>query len=284
MGLTPEQRAFRRGGIGSSDIGAIAGLNPWKNRYDVYCDKRGLVEPEPDSLVIRIGNLVESLIADLYEEETGDKLERSGTLQHPDEHWMLATPDRIVKGKRRIVEIKWVGWRLAHHWTIDDEGVPPYVRTQADWLNQVTGFDETDVAALIGGEEFRIYRVRRHEALGARLRDIGREFWFENVVPGIAPPVDGSDNARAMLEAIFAKHRPPMKHSTPEIDEWIEKLTEAKEQVKSAKAAATLAENKIAEYIGELDGLESDLGRVYWKRSKGDKKRSFRFFPRGVGA
>ena len=40
--LTDAQKAVRRGGLGSSDIGAVAGLSPYARPIDAHCDATGL--------------------------------------------------------------------------------------------------------------------------------------------------------------------------------------------------------------------------------------------------
>lgn len=41
MPITQKQREFRRSHIGSSDIAAILGKDPYKTAYDVWLDKTG---------------------------------------------------------------------------------------------------------------------------------------------------------------------------------------------------------------------------------------------------
>jgi predicted phage-related endonuclease len=44
MSLTPEQIAIRRTRIGSSEVGAILGIDPYKSAYDVWTEK--MLPPE----------------------------------------------------------------------------------------------------------------------------------------------------------------------------------------------------------------------------------------------
>jgi hypothetical protein len=68
----------------------------------------------------------------------------------------------------------------------------------------VTGHDWADVAVLIGGQDFRIYRVNRDEDKIADL--IAREtvFW-QHVVMDTQPAPDGSDDAGAALSWLFPR-------------------------------------------------------------------------------
>jgi hypothetical protein len=78
------------------------------------------------------------------------------------------------------------------------------VAYQCQVLHQlaVTGHDWADVAVLIGGQDFRIYRVNRDEDKIADL--IAREtvFW-QHVLLDTQPAPDGSDDAGAALSWLF---------------------------------------------------------------------------------
>ena len=284
--LTPEQLALRMQGIGSSEIGAIAGLYPptptWSTAHDVYLRKRGLVDDKPPTLRTRIGEIVEELTAQLYVEQMGATLatSTSTTLVHPELAWVLATPDRMVTtGDRRGLEIKWVGHRVSDHWSLrEEDGVPDYVRAQCEWQMLVTGCDRWDVAAILGGEEFGIWRLERHPAISERLLEIGRRFWFEHVVPGVPPAIDGSENARNMLEALFKQTRGEYIRATPIAERWIEHYLAAMSDIAAAKKRKAEAENALRNVIGENAGLESARGRAHCKVSGTNKRRTFRFF------
>lgn len=277
--LTQDDQALRATRLGSSEIGAVAGLNPWMSKYDVYCVKRGLVESEQrDGLAVRVGHICEGLTAQLYEEETGSTLEPGRTLTHPEHEWVVASPDRFVVGADRLLEVKFVGWRLCAAWSREEDGVPDYVRAQVAWQMLVTGRPVCDVAALLGGEEFRIYRIEHHAELAARLLEIGERFWREHVLAGVPPSADGSESARDMLEAIFRRTRPELIRATTPAEFWVEKFIAADADLKAAERRKTEATNKLCEFIGEAEGLESAHGKFYWRRAKGDRRRTFRFF------
>jgi hypothetical protein len=73
-----------------------------------------------------------------------------------------------------ILEIKTASYHSAPQW---EEGIPVAYQCQVLHQLAVTGHDWADVAVLIGGQDFRIYRVNRDEDKIADL--IAREtvFW-----------------------------------------------------------------------------------------------------------
>lgn len=114
---------------------------------------------------------------------------------------MLANVDREVVGAGdvQILECKTAGIHGARLWR---DGVPEYVQLQVMHQLAVTGHRAADVAVLIGGQELRIFRIERDEALIARLIALEQEFW-EMVQSGTAPPGDGSESSEKALRYLY---------------------------------------------------------------------------------
>ena len=73
--LTEEEwLAWRKKGIGGSDVAAALHLSPYKTARDLYFDKIG-VEPtveQPDkSITFAIGHLLEDVVAQIFSKKTG---------------------------------------------------------------------------------------------------------------------------------------------------------------------------------------------------------------------
>ena len=284
--LTAEQIELRKTGVGSSDIGAVAGLSPYASPLDVWLQKRGLATVEENE-AMRWGTAMEPVIASTYERAhlaDGEHLftpdciwpdSVQGTLQHPEEPWILASPDRVVMhyddrlhgAKRRLVEIKTVSHRSAHHWGDAHDDVPPWYRAQIEWQMLVTGVTTCDLAALIGGAELRVYRLTHDPELAAMLVAIGRTFW-RHVEAGTEPPVDGSPAWRAYLEARFPRERGAMLRATPAAEEIAARLADARARKSAAEADEELAANELRAVIGEAAGVEGEGWRATWKAPK----------------
>ena len=65
----------RKNYIGGSDLGAIAGLNPYRTALDVYLDKTSDDITEETSPAMRWGNFLEDVVAKAYSEDTGYDVE-----------------------------------------------------------------------------------------------------------------------------------------------------------------------------------------------------------------
>lgn len=280
--LTPEQLALRKHTIGSSEVGAAIGLNPWQTPHELWAIKRGLMVSE-ENHATRWGQKIESLLAEMYSEDTGAELAHFGTVVHPEHSWVSATPDRAVFGTRRLCELKCVGWRSALHWGPGPEDVPDYYRAQIEWQCFVAGADECDVAALIGGTDFRIYRIKRSEILLRSIFNAAREFWGL-VESGTPPSADGSEGARRMLSTVFPRSdRKLLKPATAEAEVLAASLAAAREAKASAEAEEARLENLFREHIADAEGVAGRGWRATWKSTK-TGTRQFLFKKKGEAA
>ena len=221
----------RRTGIGSSDAATAVGLNPYQSQLELWMQKTGkadllpAIDPNDDTSPMFWGTLLEPIVAAHYTKRTGNKVRRvNAVLQHPKHPWMLANVDREVVGASevQILECKTAGIHGARLWK---DGVPEYVQLQVMHQLAVTGHKAADVAVLIGGQELRIFRIERDEALIARLIEMEHAFW--QLVESNTPPAgDGSDSAekalrlnrpgfcRQLRASYFLSNRSPYEQST----------------------------------------------------------------------
>src|SRR5690606_7914020 len=145
--------------------------------------------------------LREPSVAAHYTKRTGRKVRRvTAGLQHPGHPWMLGNGDREVIGAPdvRLLECRTAGIHGARLWR---DGVPQCV--QVPVMHQVAWTDKqaADVVVLVGGQELRIVRIERDEALIARLIALEKAFW-DMVQSGTAPAGDGSDSAEQALRCL----------------------------------------------------------------------------------
>jgi hypothetical protein len=103
--------AQRRTGIGGSDAASIFNVG-YGCRRRLFYDKRGIEPDYPfdESLIIKLGNLMEPFFADQYQEKTGRILSRSESREHPKYPEARVNPDRLIADTQRkdpgVLEIK----------------------------------------------------------------------------------------------------------------------------------------------------------------------------------
>ncbi len=190
---------IRQQGIGSSDAAVAIGLSPYKSPLSLWLEKtnrKPAVDLSEKEAVIW-GTVLEPVLAKVYAARTGRRVRRvNAVLQHPDYPFMLANLDRevVTDTGTGILEIKTAGYYSMQLW---EDGVPVAYQCQVLHQLAVTGHAWADVAVLLGGQEFRIYRIERDDDKIADLIQREAQFW-SCVTEDLQPEPDGSaDAARA---------------------------------------------------------------------------------------
>lgn len=190
--------AERQMSIGSSEAAAAIGISPWETPLHLYLRKTGATPPVEETPAMRWGTLLEPVIAEEYARVTGHHfIAAQKFLRSLDRSWMTATLDRL-RDDGRLVELKTVGARSASQW--GDPGsdeVPVHYLIQVHHQMIVAGAEVTDVAALIAGQEMRIFTIHRDDDVAAQIVEREAEFW-SRVERRDPPPVDPARDGRLM--------------------------------------------------------------------------------------
>jgi len=272
----------RKQGIGSSDAAAAVGLNPYQSQLELWMIKTGRdgnlpkIDPNDESSPMYWGTILEPIVAVHYTKRTGLKVRRiNAVLQHPDadKSWMLANIDYSVVGSDevQILECKTAGEFGSRLWR---DGVPEYIQCQVQHQMAVTGKKVVDVCVLICGQEIRVYRIERDDALIDRLIELERKFWHY-VEHDIEPPADGSDSAGQALRALY----PQDSGSTLDLTEDLALSTafigmvKMRAEIESRKEIEDQLKQQIQQRMAEASKAIFRSGSVTWKRSKSGSRR-----------
>lgn len=197
--------AGRKKGIGGSDVAAILGFSPYKSPYQLWLDKTGRSErKESQNESAHFGNLLEDVVAKEFSRRAGVKVQRVTQQLFLEEHpWALGNIDRAVINPDiagnvrfkdgalttdRLLECKTASEYMSK--LFGEEGsdqVPDYYLTQCLWYLLITGCKVIDLAVLIGGNKFRMYRIERDEDLIQSIFNQVKAFWFNHVLADIPP-------------------------------------------------------------------------------------------------
>lgn len=256
-------------GIGGSDAAVIMGMNPYKSPYQLWLEKTGQAEA-PDlsgNQYVYWGTKNESNIADWFQEETGKKVKRLGTLRSKEYPFMLANVDRTVVGENAGLEIKTAGVRQYRKWK-DDE-IPDAYYCQCLHYMAVTGADYWYIAVLLGGNEAKWKRIERNEEDIQHLIMAETDFW-KLVEARTPPPVDGSDSCAAALSTQYKGGDPNYSIILPpDIDGVIASLEDDKAIMDALKKQITEKENRLKALLGNAEEGATDHYRVLWKTQAG---------------
>ncbi len=269
--------------IGGSDVGSIMGVNPYKSAYDLYLEKSEQIEREniDDKLQIKLGHKMEQVVAELYEEETGEKVQLSNKSYKCKEYpFLVGHIDRKIVGKKKGLEIKTTS---SYNKTDYAEGeVPPYHYYQCLFYMMITGMHDWDLATLRDNHSFYITHIEWNEEIAQDMLNRIIHFWncvekkeWDGAIDGTesttraldkAYPAEKVTNAIVPLQSSFL----PMNFEELEqIDKSLKELTELKKSF----------ENTLKEAMGEAEtAILDDQYVVNWKsytRSNGYDVKAF---------
>ena len=183
---------LRSYGIGASEVAAVLGLSPWDTPFSLWLKKTGQVIPEPENQAMRLGHLLEPVVVQLWEDATGEKAIKASAddiiYVHPEYDYMRATPDRIIRGRKKLLEIKTTSQN------IDENEIPTHWLIQVIYQMYVTGIHQADLAWLTNGRYFGYRHIAYDEEFAEWIASEVSTFWNDSVLGGKEPiPIRASD-------------------------------------------------------------------------------------------
>ena len=280
-----EWLAYRRYGIGGSDAAAILGISPWRTARDLYYDKLGIAEVsenEDNWVQLEMGNLLEPLVAQIFEKKTGLKVfKRKAMFQHPKYPWMLADLDYLVDlpdGSTAILEIKTTNYNARDKWWYNgEEIVPVYYEAQGRHYMAVMNIDRVYFCCLYGNceDETIIRHLDRDAAYEEELISLEGSFWQEHVLKHSPPPyVESGDLIMESLQRWLGpsdKDAPPAQFAMPQyllIQRYMELQQEKGRwdaDIKAVEAELTRIKAQIIEAMGSSCTAVYDTGSGGYK-------------------
>lgn len=278
MSLSREQLLRRKSGMGASEAAAVLGQSDFgKGPLNVWASKVLPLQEEVLRLDSRIafGNIMEPFLGPIYTKITGRPAEPVGvTKPFAGDPLVFATLD--FRGTDRPVEVKnsaadqaW-RWGEAGEHTTWARGLCPFdyfLQLQLQML--VEGLKVGDLAALIGGNDFRVFTFPFDEELALGIVAEMRAWWQMWVVSGEQPPADGSSDVGSILRRRFPRPTLPIEDASFLETGPLERLAEAKRLRKAAEDQEDAAAAEVMELLGEREGLRWDGGKVTWSMAAG---------------
>lgn len=274
----------RRHGIGGSDVAPILGLSKFRTALDVFNDKTSNAEQQEETEAMHWGTLLEDVVAKEFAARTGLKVQRiTKTLRKGEGGWMVANIDRAIVNPKiagkvmysklsvgpmittdTILECKTCNAFAAKEWGPSQEEdivagrepttehkIPVYYETQVQWYMGVTGAKVCYVAVLIGGSDYRMYRVDRDDDVIQALVNACSKFWFENVKKGVPPAPQTADET----VALFPKDNGEMVEATNEVAAKVGDLINLEARIKALSEEKDAIKDFLCATIGEKTGI-----------------------------
>lgn len=255
---SPVWEAWRRGGIGASEIPAILGLDPYMGEFELAAIKRGDQEPRPQSEAMKWGHRVQLAALQMHAERVGGKIrEQHKSIVSKRYPHVFASLDGRVVGKRKGVEVKLARDR----W---DE-VPHRVVVQTQTQMGVAELDEVDVVKVAMYAEPLVFTIERDDALIDELLPMGEEWYCRYVLGDELPRLDGSAAASRHLNGI---HGAPEAQATIDQAALAARLQSVRQRAKALEAQDRDLVNAMKASMEGAYRLVGDGFTVNWKPSK----------------
>jgi putative phage-type endonuclease len=207
---TPEWYAFRRNGIGGSEIGTVLGLNKYDTVIRLFHEKVGTIQPRMDDNNLMFwGRTMEDKIADIWQfydntdygyidnYKNGRVIRTcrnvNGYIVNPKYPWLFASLDRLINIKggfnfltgealstEAVLECKTLTYWASQIW---QDGIPIYYLAQVTQYMIILETDYAEIAILQDGNKFHVEKIQRDEALCQRIIQISKRFWDNRVLP-----------------------------------------------------------------------------------------------------
>lgn len=255
----------RQAGVGGSDAGTILGVNKWKSKTQLFFEK---VNPElkqqVDNEFIYWGNVLEDVVAKEFETRTGKKVRKNNKmLRHPEHEFMLANLDRVIVGEKALLECKTTSQYNIDQWK-DDE-IPASYLCQIQHYMAVTGYEKAYIAVLCGGNQFIWKEVPRDDELIEIIINAEKDFWYNNVLAGVIPEIDGSDTTKDFLNHMYKDIDETEVQLSDDVETLLTALEQVKQEEKELKELKTQYENKIKHILGNNLAGKTSGYQITWK-------------------
>lgn len=259
-----EWLAIRHGYIGGSDAGAIIGMNPYNSAFSVWAEKTGAVLPFSGNIATRTGTLLEELVAKLFMEETGKKVQKLNyTIVNPEFPFACANLDREIIGEDAFLECKTTN-SLVNIRQFRTGEFPDIYYAQCVHYMAVTGAKKAYLAVLSECRDFRVFELERDDDEIAALMEAERSFWNDYVLTDKTPPTDGHSATSSAIRQMW----PEDDGETIDLSD-IEAEFALRKNLKSTaddiKAELEEIENRIKLKMGEASKGISGRFTVSWK-------------------
>lgn len=265
--ISEEQKIITQNSIGGSTIAAVLGLSNFKTQLQCWGELTGMIPREDISgkMQVRLGNKMESIVAEVFTEDTGKKLHRvNETFTHEQYNYLVGHIDRRVVGERAIVEIKAVSAWSREQWK-DGQAPQEYI-LQLMWYLGLTKTNQGYLVALIGNQELAIVPVIFDKEIYETMVKKAVRFWEDFVAPRVMPMTITADDGSTLYQ-LFPISDPNRDIILPDAaTALIETLEANQAEAIALEKQIEESKNMLKAYLGEAESGQAGKYRVTWKQ------------------
>ena len=241
---------YRRKGLGGSDAASVVGLSPYRGRFALWAEKKGLLDEKEDNEQMRQGRDLEEYVAQRFCEATGKKVRRNNYMyRHDLFDFLQANIDREVIGENAGLECKTTSVYNKHDFESGE--VPLVYYCQCMHYMAVMGYDRMYLAVLVLNKGFYWFTIERDEEEIKNLMQAEFDFWMKFVVANVQPEADGNEDTKKVLAKVFPASQ---SHSGQaflyEFDSRMSEYNQLQKSIKEMQTRADEIKNQMVQALG----------------------------------
>ena len=259
-----EWLAYRKTGIGGSDVAAVFGISPFGTARDIYYDKLNIVsafDDEANKYQKKIGTLLEDVVAEMFSEVTGYPVFKIHKMYRSREHYfMLADVDffvRLPDGSFAILECKTTSPDATEKWWNGAEpAIPLNYQFQGRQYMSVMHINKVFFACLHGNSEnyLIIREMDRDLDIESEMITVEQHFWEQYVLRQIPPPY--IEDGDTIIESVrrhfgYADPQAPLVDFSAETQGRVQRFLE----LQQLKAEAETSVKALDKELQRMKGL-----------------------------
>lgn len=274
---------LRKGGIGSSEVGTILGLNPYETPYQLWRKKKGLDAPTPENFAMRAGHYLEDAVSLLYQDETGNEIIKSSAgdwlIVNNERPFLRVSPDRTCwkRGMARKHDNKGIVECKTTQKEVDGDSLPQHWFCQLQYQLGVAELNWGAIAWLTAGREFGYRDLTFDKDFYDWMIEEVTRFWVDCIQGNQEPlAINVEDVILKSPRHITGK----MLNADEQIIAELAELKELREELAALDQRKKAIEESIKMTMGDAEALvlpNSDDVLCTWKagkdRTKFDDKR-----------
>ena len=263
---------WRKHDITASDLGALAGVDPYKTRLQLYLEKTGVTPPAGETNLMRRGRWLEAATMTALREALPDwRFEKANVYLRNPVLQLGATPDVVAEpaGEKTLVNIqlKAIGRpTFEREW---QDGVPLRYELQTLAEGMLMGADANMVAVLVidtYSADLELFDVKRHAAAEKRIRAMATAFW-QDIAEGRRPAADYERDAEVIAQLYPQSVPEPVLDLSGDnrLAELLPVRAACKEEVAAIEAKLKVIDVEIKDKMGEHELATLDGWKLSWK-------------------
>ena len=266
---TPEWHAFRKSGVGGSEVAAALGLSKWKTPYQLWLEKTTDVEPLEDNWNLLRGRALEPALRQEYANVTEREVSViNGFVLHDKYDFMFYSPDGISPDGR-LQEFKSAAF--GHGWgEYGSDEIPQEYALQVQYGLLITKLKVSDCMASIGAKKPELFLIDEDLELQKLIENGVYDFWMK--VRELTPPEPINEDDLKLIYAKKINANPIAIQKN--LVEILDAVKLGKRELKEWEKFTDEASFKVKAFMGEFETLLDGDGNVLatWKKAKDSEK------------